>query len=385
MKILHIILISLVTSVLLLVGFLNIPPQLLKYASISHYFPKLGTSVTTISTATNLADFPAIYNADIPALNAGKIEISTTTLPLITTLENLVTTGALSSGSLTSGFTTVNVAQGGTGSSTLSQYQVLLGNGTSGLTTPSGWGTSGQFLTSQGAGSLPIWQTASVNQTTDYTWTGRHSFESNVYLANLNASSTVIFNGVSLAFPATQGASSTQLKNDGSGNLTWNEDDWVILGEDVLTGANGTTSVTFTARKDLRIVFDTPGASGAAINALLFNTDLAGNNTNYAYNTFKNYTFVNKNNGTNRIELDTAGTSTPQSFVTDIINNRAATTKRFTYRKTTGGGGINTDIRTGMAIWNNTSDQITTVYVTTGVAGVTFNAGTRLVVYGSRD
>ena len=65
--------------------------------------------------------------------------------------------------SLTGLTTALSVAQGGTGSTTLSSNQVLLGNGTSAIKVVAGLGSSGELLTSNGAGSAPTFQAAPVS------------------------------------------------------------------------------------------------------------------------------------------------------------------------------------------------------------------------------
>lgn len=128
----------------------------------------VGAVVTTIASSDQLVDFPTTYNANLASLNAGKIEISTTTLPLITTLSNLVTVGALNSGSLASGFTDVPVAVGGTGSST--PTGVLYGDGSGNYDTLE-FGTSGDFLTSAGGGASPSFSTLTAHTFTSATTT----------------------------------------------------------------------------------------------------------------------------------------------------------------------------------------------------------------------
>jgi hypothetical protein len=68
------------------------------------------------------------------------------------------------------------------------------------MKTVNGFGTSGQFLTSNGAATAPSWQSASVDQTQAYTWTGLHTFTGG-WVVN-NASSTIAgavrFNGKNL-------------------------------------------------------------------------------------------------------------------------------------------------------------------------------------------
>ena len=144
----------------------------------------LGATITTINASDRLTDSRSVINTNFTNLNSAKIEVSTTTLPNITTLENLVTVGTLTTGTWNAD--TLTVAYGGTGSTTLLSNAVLLGNGTSGITSVSGYGTAGQFLTSNGAGSAPTWQSASVDQSQDYVWTGNHHFNTG----------TTTFNGV---------------------------------------------------------------------------------------------------------------------------------------------------------------------------------------------
>jgi len=198
---------------------------------------KLGSSITTIAGGDTISSSRAVINTNFSNLNDGKIENSTTSVAAITTLSNLVTVGTLTSGSLGSGFTTVVGARGGTGSTTLSTNQVLLGNGTGNIGVVEGWGTSGQGLLSNGGVLAPTWQAITTDQTANYIWSGTHTFNNRAVFSSsinatgttliqqLNASSTaanpIVLNGVSLSTPPTQGASSTVLKNNGSGSLIW--------------------------------------------------------------------------------------------------------------------------------------------------------------------
>lgn len=186
-----------------------------------------GTTITTINGSDTLSGSRTTINDNFSALNNGKIENATTsvasitTLPGLTTAGSLVTVGALTSGSLASGFTAVTVPLGGTGSTTLSSGQVLLGNGASAVTTP-GWGTSGQVLTSGGGGVAASWTSTSVDQTIAYNFTG-----SAFRVKNLHASSTpanpFTLNGLAYSTPSVRAASSTILMEDGAGALTWND------------------------------------------------------------------------------------------------------------------------------------------------------------------
>lgn len=198
------------------------------FGSAQHYG---NIALTTLNGSDRQNVFPTTYNANNTALNNGKIDVGTTSVASITTLASLTTTGTLISGALGTGFTAVSIAQGGTGSTTLSANQVLLGNGTSLMKTVTGWGTSGQLLTSTGAGSSPTWQSASFDTTQNYTFSGNNifsgtsNFTGTTYLKTTIASSTITISnggaGVSYSFPTSQGVANSFLSNNGAGTLSW--------------------------------------------------------------------------------------------------------------------------------------------------------------------
>src|SRR3990167_10190955 len=80
---------------------------------------KFGATITTINSSDTLRDSRSTINTNFSNLNSDKTEVASSSIDAITTLSNLVTVGTLTSGSLGSGFTTVVVAIGGTGSTTL--------------------------------------------------------------------------------------------------------------------------------------------------------------------------------------------------------------------------------------------------------------------------
>lgn len=159
---------------------------------VYYYFPfwvvsvaggdMLGTTVTTINGSDTIKNSRTTINDNFTALNNGKIEVSTTTLLQLTTATNLSAIGTITTGTWNANILTVQY--GGTGSSTLTSNEVLLGNGTSGVKTVLGYGTSGQFLTSNGAGNAPTWQTSSINEAGDYTWTGSSTFSRTPIIPN---------------------------------------------------------------------------------------------------------------------------------------------------------------------------------------------------------
>jgi hypothetical protein len=201
---------------------------------------------TDLNSTDNLSDFPTTYNANLDKT----IEVGTTSVKSITTLENLVTVGTIGTGVWQG--TEVDVAYGGTGSTTLSANQVLLGNGTGDIKTVVGYGTSGQFLTSAGNDAIPTWTTSSINEALSYNFTGSIFNVKNLH-ASGTAANPITLNGVAYDLPTADGASSTALMTDGSGGLTWNYPQPKILVSDTTarthTGSTASTTVytyTFT-------------------------------------------------------------------------------------------------------------------------------------------
>lgn len=86
--------------------------------------------------------------------------VTGTTLASNVVTSSLTSVGALASGSLTTGFTAINPAQGGTGLATLTAHGVLLGEGTSNVAFAT-IGTSGRMFLDQGAGADPSFNTMS--------------------------------------------------------------------------------------------------------------------------------------------------------------------------------------------------------------------------------
>jgi len=197
--------ISIVVCVFLFVAFVNLPASLF---SIRQYFTdaSFGSTLTNISSTDNLADFPTVYNANQTALNNDKIEVSTTTLPNLATLLNLVAVGTITTGTWSAD--AIAVAKGGTGTTSPTSNLVMLGNGSSGLKTANGFGTSGQFLTSNGNATAPSWQTSSIDQGIPYTWTAHHIFST--LFATTASTTNLTFTGITSSLLKTSSVGLTQ-------------------------------------------------------------------------------------------------------------------------------------------------------------------------------
>lgn len=317
-----------------------------------------GTTITTILGTDTLSNSRTTINDNFTNLLNGKIESSTTTLPLVTTLANLSTVGTIGSGVWQG--TAVGAQYGGTGSSTLSQYQVLLGNGTGALTVPAGWGTSGQSLVSNGPGAKPSWQSVGVDQNANYTWTGTHVF----------ATSTV--------YTLTTGSITATSSSNIAGT-------WKLLVSTTTSQAMSVATATlqYTA-SDLRIIISNPNnLTGSGGLRMHFNGDWS---SNYAY-------WSQVNLGT--LQADTAtgqggvcifscpnGTTSP-SFTDMQVHNYSNAVKPILYTTIGYSQGVGLPARQqGDAVWNNTSSAITAISVE-GVASAQLPAGVTISVYGN--
>lgn len=125
-------------------------------------------STTTInqllySSSANTITGLATANNGVVITSSGGVPSISSTLPSLVQ-GNITSVGALTSGSLTTGFTTVAVPQGGTGNASTTPYAVQCGGttATGALQAVSGLGNAGQVLTSNGASALPTWQPAAT-------------------------------------------------------------------------------------------------------------------------------------------------------------------------------------------------------------------------------
>lgn len=277
----------------------------------------VGATVTTILATDKIRDSRAVINTNFANLNLNKIEISTTTLPLLTTLSGLTSATSLASvGTITTGTwnaDTLGVAYGGTGSTTLASNQLLIGNGTS-LGVVSGLGASGQFLTSNGPASAPTWQASSINQADNYNWTGVHTFAG---LTTFNTATTT-FNATS-TFNSFVGIATTTDDMIKSG-LSVDDDMFISggLGIGVKNTTNGSLIVSGEASTtDLVISGTQTGGTFTYISSSAFSVN-AGN-TNYAEPTGANFAIVKYNNTIGTASYDSDGAFTIAKVGATII------------------------------------------------------------------
>lgn len=173
--------ITIVVTILTLLGVYNFLPVSIFDPLVSE--KTLGTSITTIQGTDTIKNSRTTINDNFTVLNNGKIETSTTSLPLITTLSGLTTAGSLSTiGNITSGTwngTTIAVNKGGTGATSFTAYGLLMGNGFSSLSVV-GTGTDGQLLTYSST-TTPYWSSPTIDTAINYNWTGTHTFSTSTF------------------------------------------------------------------------------------------------------------------------------------------------------------------------------------------------------------
>ena len=369
----------------------------LKYFEIFNV-QKFGATITTILGTDTLSGSRTTINNNFSALNNELSTVTgTTTNSTITTLSGLTTASNLATvGTIISGIwngTAIGVGYGGTGTTSPTLNQILLGNGSSGLKVVNGLGVSGQFLTSQGTGLPPIWATGTLNLASDYIWTGINTHNSTTTFnatTTIAASSTVgnalNLNTVNYAFPSSQGNASTTLTNDGTGVLTWERADYTLIASTTLTGAVATTTFSIpSSASDLYAIIEVPSVSGGGSPIQIqFNGD-TGNNYAYAHELIASGLTFSAQGTCANIALNAENGTTGYMFQLSITNqsNQRKLVSWNGGRPGSGAGAIGA-IYIGHGLWNNTSAKINSISVGAGLGGNTLGVGTRISIYSSK-
>jgi hypothetical protein len=330
--------------------------------------PLFGTSITTINGSDTLSASRTVINNNFSALNAGKIEVSSSSIAAITTLLNLTSVGTIGTGIWRG--TGIEVGYGGTGTTTPSRYLVILGNGTAGLTVASSTGTSGQFLTSNGAGAYPSWQTSAINQADNYNWTGLHNFTAGIMASssvlNIIASSTQYTINAGSVY-ASSSLSVAGVSVDGS---------WQEIGETILvTPASTITVSSLPVRSSLKISVISSSTAASAFN-LIFNSD---SGANYGYRAYANASLSAVGGATS---IGFGPPTTTPTVANFEVSNILGVQKLMTWLFVSGDGANVPTINYGGGTWNSTA-QITSVTITS--ASETFVTGSRVTVYGKKN
>ena len=312
--------------------------------------------------------------------------------------ENLAGGGTISIISATTG--TLTVGRGGSGATAFTDGGVLIGNG-SGSVQSTSTGTAGQVLTSNGAGNDPSFQIAG----------GMTLLTSGTFSAAANSTFTAattdvitstghgLVNGdkVTLTTTGTLPAGLTtetgyfirdanldtfklssinpyrtavDITDNGSGTHTW-------------TNAKGSIVLSFPARTHLRIIGNVVGPTSSSDLNLNFNADGSETANNYGTVRSTNGEGRNIDNSTSRIiQLGGTTSTADRHFELDVLNT---STLRKVGRFISGAlssGAQAGDLDIGTIVWNNTSDQITSLTLhLTSTAGMA--TGSMVYVFGT--
>ena len=273
------ILITLLVSAISVFAINNFVP--LKYIDYNKPTQNLGATITTILGSDTLSSSRTTINNNFANLNSDKFETTGTTLANLTTANALTSASSLATvGTITSGTwqgTGIDVARQGTGTTSPTSNQIILGNGSSGFKVVSGFGDSGDSLVSNGASVAPTWQAVGVNQNDNYTWTGTHTFNGPV-LGNvaINASTTVYTTTSTYIKPT--GAKMVHVRiwgGGGSGGRNNTQDSNGVGGG----GGGGYAEAWFQASSLASSESVTIGAGGTAITSVTSAGNIGGNTT----------------------------------------------------------------------------------------------------------
>lgn len=212
-----------------------------------------GTSITTIQGTDTLSASRTTINNNFSSLNTNKVEIEA--LAATTSLTQLAKVGTITQG-IWNG-TAITAAYGGTGSTTLSLNQVLLGNATGILKTVAGFGLSGQSLVSNGVGVAPTWQSISFDLTGNYTNTGQWAFNG-ASTTNFAISNYLKWNNQIYTINGAAAASSTSLCSNASNALFWCAPQIAVVSS--ITSSAETTNTSTTTLATLAVPSNSLGS-----------------------------------------------------------------------------------------------------------------------------
>jgi len=265
----HQIVISTLISIGLILGALNTP---VSWYSIENWFSdKFGAFVLTDFQSTDLvSSIPTTQSANNTIIeDTFNSIIGTTTNTTITSIANLATIGTITSGTWNADV--IATLYGGTGSTTWPSANTLIYASSTNAMLGVPIGTAGQSLqlvnVGGSAGLVPQWQTASINQTSEYDFTGDFSAHASTTwnTATEVASSffgPLFFSGVStttLNFTNSAGnlASSTFLTTDDSGKVSWVKE---TIQSSISSSTDGTTVTNSNTEDDVTSILIPGGA-----------------------------------------------------------------------------------------------------------------------------
>ena len=217
-----------------------------------------------------------------------------------------------------------------------------------------------------------------IATSSQYSFTGAISFVNATSTSFAVSGAALHANGVDYRLPSAQGAASSTLKNDGSGNLIWELPDLIELADVTLDAASSTWSISVPNRKLYKIHIVADNTTGA-IWGISYNGKVAVGNfeTRFSINGLAD-TFTIANNYCQVV----SGTNFGEINIDATLNNSSSTIKNFLFQTSTSTVGVAPGRSEGVCA-HRTAETISniTVFVSAG----SINAGSRVIIYGSRN
>jgi len=233
-------------------------------------------------------------------------------------------------------FSTVGVAGGGTGVTSFTPYAVITGGttATGPLQNVSGVGSIGQILTSNGASTLPTWQTPSGGFSPSTRMTLQDDFTSVSFYSPTQAmysELTWTYSGVEQAISATDAGHPGEIRNvSSSGPISIS-----TIQQSVILGA-GVVTLNWIAKVDVVSSAGNPYEWSIGFNELRFYTLYTVNSGNW--------TLKSTNGAPTTVNTSTALTTGWHNY--QIVINAAATSVTFSIDGVAVGSAITTNIPT---------------------------------------
>lgn len=346
--------------------------------------PKLGAdSITAITGTTLLSDLDIVLTNNNTYFDERKVNISSSTWPQLTTATGLTSVGTLTSFRLSgnaglgtsSPYAALSVVGGGHFTASTTIPGVRVASSTLQFNLLATGSKVGICLDVDGSLTTSGCPVATIDQSTNYTWTGEH-----VFRLPAGTSTSVIFdtNWASGRTASTTFAGRVQFGGPITGLPS---DDWQQVGETVSSSTGTTIAVNnLPVRKFYVINMYAPGMSGSGGPIIRFNGDTAANYSyRYSANGGADGNGVSQTSITGAITISTAfyinatiqnTTNSPKIILIDI-GDAAANAGAVPQRGEIEGN------------WFSTANISTIAIVS--VNAETFNSGSRLTIFSSKD
>lgn len=244
------------------------------------------------------------------------------------------------------------------------------------------WGVLGGNLatdtpnTSTRAGRIPMTNLLGYLDKTWMDWTATTTI-----LASSPTTNPLVLNGIPYAFPSAQGASSTVWMNNGSGSFISVAPDFGLVAMASTSVAAGTTTLTFPARRVLKVFLMSPQPGSGNIRAKI--TVNGDSSAKYAYSYSDDSAGATAVTSAKEIFLHGTAQTAVMSFTLEIQNP-------YGYSKHISWTGMQSSSEASISMYHGvgsvaTTTQITSLSFSANQTVTPLPAGTQVYVYASRE